>query len=81
MPEVSSTTGTNANITDQNQALGLTQKGAASAVHASTSDTPPPPPVYVSPRESKKAKKGSSPKKDNKMALLAGSEPGRRQAQ
>ncbi|XBH77482.1 hypothetical protein VPH35_103957 [Triticum aestivum] len=44
---------------------------------------PPPPPTYVSPRDAKKAKKSASPMKQNpnKMALLAGSDSGRRQAQ
>lgn len=45
--------------------------------------TPPLPANYVSPREAKKAKTTSSPKKQNtnKMALLAGSDAERRQAQ
>lgn len=59
--------------------LNQTEQGAAGAMVV----VPPPPPQYVSPRDAKKAKKASSPTKQNanNLALLAGSDLGRRQAQ
>lgn len=69
-------------INDQNRAVVVLEKGAAGVpLENLSAATPPPPPAYVSPRELKKAKKGASPAKDRKMALLADSVQEYRQAQ
>lgn len=75
----------NLNLVLSAEGTETSSKALVTMAPESTSDgkpasTPPLPPAYVSPREIKKAKKGSSPTKNN-LALMAGSESEHRQAQ